>query len=139
MADLVPVLREFLLAAATILYSVFCPQEVKRYSSAFEMADAEAKHHLAMNESSLVQHKTRETYLAIPTWMMSYRDLERLGEVINADLAANNDELAKKLRQLVETVTIMPTPAGEIPGIIVKGELGSILGLSPIGGTNGAG
>ena len=33
----------FLLALATIVYGYFCPDEVKRYASAFEMADGETK------------------------------------------------------------------------------------------------
>jgi hypothetical protein len=41
----------FFLAAATILYSAFCPQEVKRYSSAFEMADVEGNHQVTMNQA----------------------------------------------------------------------------------------
>ena len=28
---------------------------------------------------------------------------------------------------MIETVTIMPTPAGSVPGIIVRRELGSLL------------
>lgn len=56
----------FFLAAATILYSIFCPPEVKRYSSAFEMADGEAKHQYNLNQSALVQREAKRIYEGMP-------------------------------------------------------------------------
>ena len=35
---------------------------------------------------------------------------------------------------MIETVTITPTARGEVPGIIVCGQLGSILGLDGMSG-----
>lgn len=40
----------FALAIGTILYSFFCPQEVKRYQSSFEMADRETDHQVDMGQ-----------------------------------------------------------------------------------------
>lgn len=56
----------FFLAAATILYSIFCPLEVKRYSRAFEMADGEAKHQYTLNQSTLVQREAKRIYEGMP-------------------------------------------------------------------------
>jgi len=73
------------------------------------------------------------------------RDLARLEEVINADLAAHDDGATRAVRALIETVTIMPTAPGRIPGIIVKGDLGRLLGIDRsnnaayVGGDCGAG
>jgi hypothetical protein len=73
------------------------------------------------------------------------RDLERLEEVINADLAAGDDGAARAIRGMIDTVTVVPTPAGSVPGIIVRGGLARLVGLEPLqkgsyfGGNGGAG
>jgi hypothetical protein len=67
------------------------------------------------------------------------RDLARLEDVVNRDLAEGDDGAAKAIRALVDTVTIMPTPAGTAPGIIVRGRLNSLLGLDPFRDGSGAG
>ncbi len=67
------------------------------------------------------------------------RDLTHLDEVINADLAAGDETAARVVRQMIETVTIVPSPKGQVPGVIVRGQLGCILGLSDVGGADGAG
>jgi chromosome segregation ATPase len=69
------------------------------------------------------------------------RDLERLETVINSDLAEGDQTAACAVRKMIETVTIMPTPAGSVPGIIVRGELGSLLNFDAlsVGGAGGAG
>jgi site-specific DNA recombinase len=81
-----------------------------------------------------------------PAAVDSYlRDLEHLDEVINADLAAGDDGAARSIRSMIDTVTVMPTPAGSVPGIIVRGGLGRLVGLdafqkaSYFGGNGGAG
>ena len=81
-----------------------------------------------------------------PAAVDSYlRDLERLEEVVNADLADGDEGAAKAIRDLVETVTIMPTERGRAPGIIVRGRLESLLGPGSfvedptVGGISGAG
>jgi site-specific DNA recombinase len=69
------------------------------------------------------------------------RDLRHLDEVINADLAEGDQTAARVVRQMIETVTIIPTARGEVPGVIVRGQLGSVLGLDAVsvGGAGGAG
>jgi site-specific DNA recombinase len=81
-----------------------------------------------------------------PAAVDSYlRDLDRLEDVINADLAEGDDGAAKSIRSLVDTVTIMPAERGSPPGVIVRGRLESLLGLDPFqkgshfGGEGGAG
>jgi site-specific DNA recombinase len=67
------------------------------------------------------------------------RDLTHLDEVVNADLAAGDDTAARVVRQMIETVTIVPSLKGQVPGVIVRGQLGSILGPGDAGGADGAG
>ncbi len=79
---------------------------------------------------------------AVETYL---RNLECLEAVINSDLAEGDQTAARAVREMIETVTIMPTPAGSVPGIIVQGELGSLLGsdaaphAASVGGAGGAG
>lgn len=68
----------FFLALATVLYVVFCPREIKQYSSQFEMAETEAKPHLSLNQSTVVQDRTRWVYEHKPRWMMPYFDLNNM-------------------------------------------------------------
>jgi hypothetical protein len=89
MADLAFVLWKLLPRPATVLYSAFCPQEVKRYSSAFEMAEAEAKHHYNINEASLVQRKAREIYLDMPRWMFPYFDMNNMNHEADVSTFSN--------------------------------------------------
>jgi hypothetical protein len=81
-----------------------------------------------------------------PTAVDNYlRDLARLEEVVNADLAEGDEGAAKVIRSLIQTVTIMPTERGRAPGIIVRGRLESLLGsgsfteCATVGGRGGAG
>ena len=75
----------FFLAAATVLYSVFCPEEVKHYRSRFEMADTEAEHQYNLNQSRLVQQQVREIFLGMAPWMVSYFDMNGMNH--EADVA----------------------------------------------------
>jgi site-specific DNA recombinase len=43
------------------------------------------------------------------------RDLDRLAEVVNGNLAAGQSEAAAIIRSMIETVTVMPTPRGQPP------------------------
>jgi hypothetical protein len=86
----------FFLAAATILYSAFCPQEVKLYSSAFEMADAEAKHHFNINEASIVQREARATYLQMPLWMYPYFDMNNMNHEVDVGTFSNPEAYLSK-------------------------------------------
>jgi Site-specific recombinases, DNA invertase Pin homologs len=56
------------------------------------------------------------------------RNLDRLAELIGADLAEGDSGLALALRSLIDTVTVMPAPAREAPVIRVSGHLASLLG-----------
>lgn len=63
--------------------------------------------------------------------------LLRLEKAVNAGLANGQDETAKTIRSMIETVTVMPTPAGEMPGVIVRGDLAPILDLGQHGPQTG--
>jgi len=67
------------------------------------------------------------------------RNLDRLAEIIGADLAEGDDGIAQALRALVETVTIMPAPAGEAPQVRVAGHLESLLKLDAFDRRSSAG
>ncbi|MBX9778557.1 MAG: recombinase family protein [Xanthobacteraceae bacterium] len=73
------------------------------------------------------------------------RDLDRLAEVVNGDLADGHSEAAAIIRSMVETVTVMPTVRGQQPGLRVKGDLARLATLgrpqmAPLaGGEGGAG
>jgi hypothetical protein len=54
------------------------------------------------------------------------RNLERLESVINGDLAHGASDTAAVVRGMIETVTVVPTPAG-MPGIIARGTLNQLL------------
>ena len=86
----------FFLAAATILYSAFCPQEVKRYSGAFEMADVERKHHVNMNQAALIQHEVRKIYLEMPKWMFPYFDMDGMNHEEDVSTFVNPDAYLSK-------------------------------------------
>lgn len=55
-------------------------------------------------------------------------NLDRLAELIGEDLKEGDDGLAQALRQLVDAVTIIPAPAGEVPIVKVSGHLESLIG-----------
>jgi site-specific DNA recombinase len=57
------------------------------------------------------------------------RDLDRLAEVINDDLAAGHSEAAVLIRSMVKSVTVMPTPRGHLPGLRVEGDLARLATL----------
>jgi hypothetical protein len=78
----------FFLAAATVLYSVFCPPEVKQYSSAFEMAEMEAKHQINLRQASVVQDRVKWLWDQMPLWMVPYFDANNINfkdEVYNRE------------------------------------------------------
>jgi len=61
----------FFLAAATILYSSMCPDEIKRYASAFEMADGETEHQLNLGQFKTVQDNLKKLYDSLSNWESS--------------------------------------------------------------------
>jgi site-specific DNA recombinase len=118
------------------------------------ITEAEAASHLpglrerrAQIADELAALGSRPVILALrPAIVESYlRDLARLEEVINSDITAGDEGAARTIRAMIETVTVMPSLAGQQPGIIVRGELGSLLGLDPfqkgpqLGGKVGSG
>jgi site-specific DNA recombinase len=81
-----------------------------------------------------------------PTAVDAYlSNLGRLDQVINADLTNGEEGPANAVRAMIQSVTIVPTPSGTMPGIVVRGDLGSLLELNAfangpyVGGTDGAG
>jgi hypothetical protein len=58
----------FCLAIATVIYALFCPREIKRYSSEFEMADAEATHIIHLGEIPVLRKKLGELAQAMSPW-----------------------------------------------------------------------
>lgn len=68
------------------------------------------------------------------------RTLDRLADVINADLTNGESETATVLRRLIESVTIMPAPARTPPTIAVTGKLEALLNCAlqfPVGSLSG--
>ena len=78
------------------------------------------------NELSSIGHATAVITLH-PGAVASYvRDLRRLEEVINGDLAHDASSAADVIRSMIKTVTIVPTLVG-MPGIIARGTLNRLL------------
>lgn len=80
-----------------------------------------------------------------PTSIKRYlEDLDRLAGVIGDDLDHGDEGIARELRKLVESVTILPAPAGKPPQVRVRGRLESLLSASEftgrsVGGKIGSG
>jgi hypothetical protein len=68
----------FLLAAATILYSIYCPREVKRYSTPFEMADGETEHQFNLGQFEMQQQLVRRLMDRRSAWETALLDLGHL-------------------------------------------------------------
>jgi site-specific DNA recombinase len=110
------------------------------------ITNEEADAHLPMLRRRRVELAAELATIGAPVVMLrpaavdSYlRDLDRLPDLINADLGAGDDGAAKAIRSLIETVTIMPAPAGTIPGIMVVGDLRSLIGAPAFRFNGGAG
>ena len=138
--ELAAIERRISRAVATIIDGRITNEEAEAHLPALRVRRAELAARLATIE------KPPAIVTLQPAAVNSYlRDLVRLEDVVNRDLADGDDGAAKAIRALVETVTIVPTPAGAVPGIIVRGRLNSLLGLdpfqngSPVGGEGGAG
>jgi hypothetical protein len=56
----------FALAAGSILYSAFCPDEIKRYQSSFEFSDAETKHQVNLGQFQAVERSLATAYSCLP-------------------------------------------------------------------------
>jgi hypothetical protein len=66
----------FFLATATIVYSFFCSNDIKRYVSPYELADAQTQHILRLNRFSQVVSTAQELHNAMSRWERSLVDLE---------------------------------------------------------------
>jgi site-specific DNA recombinase len=114
------------------------------------ITDAEAERHLPTLRRERDQVLAELSVLGAPPKIVALRPaaideylrgLDRLHELINADLAAGASEAATVIRNIIETVTVMPTPPGRPPGLKVQGSLDLLVGRDPIyvGGAGGAG
>lgn len=68
----------FFVATATILYSIYCPQEVKQYSNEFEMAEMEAKHQINLRQAEVVKNRLKWLWDTMPRWMFPYFDINNI-------------------------------------------------------------
>jgi len=71
------------------------------------------------------------TVMALPPSAVDdyLNSLDRLADVMNENLALDQSEAARVLRQLIERVTIIPALAGTAPTIEVSGRLETLLDL----------
>jgi hypothetical protein len=58
----------FFVAVGTLIYSFFCPPEIKRYASSFEMADGEALHHISLGQYELLVEKIKQLHAELKGW-----------------------------------------------------------------------
>lgn len=68
----------FFVALATILYSIYCPPEVKDYANAFDMAETEAKHQISLRQAEVVRDRLKRLWDNMPKWMFPYFDLNSI-------------------------------------------------------------
>jgi hypothetical protein len=57
-------------------------------------------------------------------------DLARLDELINEDLSEGDQGPAHAFRRVIQTVTIIPSPAGASPEIEIRGHLATLIGAT---------
>jgi hypothetical protein len=75
---LVVIYGSFFLAIASILYSFFCPTEIKNYDSAYEMSDHQSEHDVRLKRFEEIKY-TVQSYFA------SLTELERSLAVAEPD------------------------------------------------------
>lgn len=56
------------LATASLLFSAFCPVEIKRYWSAFQMADLERHHRTAQHQTEQIAKDVKSLYANFSDW-----------------------------------------------------------------------
>jgi site-specific DNA recombinase len=123
-AKLAEVERQLERAVGAIIAGRITEEEAAAHMPALRRRRAELSEDLAAIDGGAKLVSLR------PAAVELYRQrLIRLEEAVNTGLANGQDETAKAIRSMIQTVTIMPTPAGEIPGVIVKGDLAPILDL----------
>jgi site-specific DNA recombinase len=132
--------RQIATAVQAVIEDRITREEADVHLPALRARRAELAAQLAMLEAPPAVIRLQPT--AVDNYL---RDLARLEEVVNADLAEGDEGAAKVIRSLIQTVTIMPTERGRAPGIIVRGRLESLLGsgsfteCATVGGRGGAG
>ena len=72
----------FSVAIASLLFAAFCPWEVKRYASGFEMSDAENEHHQRLQQFAFVHRILKSLYARLSEWE---RALLRVSEPAELD------------------------------------------------------
>ena len=104
------------------------------------ITEAEAAVHLPALRARRAALAAELAALGIPPTVIALRpaavetyvaDLARLEETLNAGLTQGVDAAANAIRAMIETVTIQPAARGIAPRIVVRGELGGLLGLDP--------
>jgi hypothetical protein len=68
----------FSLALGSILFSVFCPVDIKRYWTAFEMVDAERDHRTGQSQTQRLSQEVKALYAKMSRWEDSIFSLSRL-------------------------------------------------------------
>src|SRR5258707_15077077 len=61
----------FFLAIASLIFSAACPVQIKRYNSAFGMADAERHHTVAQHQEEPARQDLRSRYDGMSKWERS--------------------------------------------------------------------
>jgi site-specific DNA recombinase len=139
-AEIVAVTRQIERAVAAIIEGRITEAEAEAHLPLLRARHAALAAELAAFTEPVPVIKLRPA--AVEAYLSS---LLRLDEVINSDLADGEEGPAKAVRAMIQSVTIVPTPAGAMPGIVVCGDLGSLLGLDTfaggphLGGAGGAG
>ena len=62
----------------SILFSFFCPQEIKRYASAFDMVDAERGHRTGQQQTERLSEEVKDLYARMSNWERLIFPLPRL-------------------------------------------------------------
>lgn len=68
----------FLLAFATILYSLFCPRQIKRYGTPYEQAGAETEHLHQLGSWKGIYEELQSLYTRMCEWEVSLFTMKRL-------------------------------------------------------------
>jgi hypothetical protein len=83
----------FLLAIGSILFAWRCPVEIKRYVSAFSLADTERPHLTAHNQTQEIAEKLKALYGSMSEWENSIFVRPRLKPDLDNLGAGTSDEL----------------------------------------------
>jgi site-specific DNA recombinase len=118
--ELAEIERQIERAVAALIVGRITEEEAAAHLPRLRLRRTELAEHIAANGHA------KAVTLHIGAVGSFIRDLGRLESVINGDLAADASAAAGVIRSMIETVTILPTPAG-MPGIIARGSLNRLL------------